>query len=179
MAGARPTGPNPLDPSRRPIWRRPSVFILIALFAILMVVWFARTGEPQKVTAQAEISPPATGAEVQWPDLIEENAVSTTENQTAAAPVEAPGRTFIAKLNLQPRLVNGQLRGFVVRPEDPSILEGTPLQSGDVLLEVDGLELDAARAAAMANNVGDYQDVFIRFERGNVGREGILPLGTH
>jgi hypothetical protein len=178
MAGARPPGPKPIEASRRPIWRRPAFPLLIALFAIPLVIWFARTGEPQKMTAQAEISRPATGAEVQWPDLVEENASATADNQTAAAPVEAPGRTFIAKLNLQPRLVNGQLRGFVVRPEDPSILQGTPLQSGDVLLEVDGLELDAARAAALANNVGDYQDVFIRFERGNVGQEGILPLGS-
>jgi type II secretory pathway component PulC len=69
------------------------------------------------------------------------------------------------------------VKGFVVRPDDPSMLKGTPLQSGDVLLEVDGLELDPKRAASLAQNVGDYQDVFIRFERGNVGQDGILPLG--
>lgn len=95
-----------------------------------------------------------------------------------AEEVEAPGRTFIAKLNLQPRLINGQVKGFVIRPDDSSILKGTPLQSGDVLLEVDGLKLDPARAASLAQNVGDYQDVFVLFERGNAEQEGMLPLGT-
>lgn len=70
------------------------------------------------------------------------------------------------------------MKGYVVRPNDPSVLKGTPLQPGDVLLEVDGLELDPARAAALAQNVGDYQDVFVRFERGNAAQEGILPLGA-
>ena len=95
-----------------------------------------------------------------------------------AAKVDPPGRTFIAKLNLQPRMVNGQVKGYVVRPDDPSILQGTPLQVGDVLLEVDGLPLDPARVAMLAQRVGQYEDVFVRFERGSGEQEDMLPLST-
>jgi hypothetical protein len=179
MAGERPSGPKPLDASHRPVWRRPAFLFAAALGVILLLVWLGRTSEPPpQVAVSADPPAPAASAPVQWPDLIDEDAAGASSNQSAATPVEAPGRTFIAKLNLQPRLVNGRLRGFVVQPEDSSILRGTPLRPGDVLLEVDGLVLDAARAAALANDVGDYQDVFIQYERGNVTREDILPLGA-
>lgn len=90
---------------------------------------------------------------------------------------EAPRRTFIAKLNLRPRLQNGRVDGYIVDPADPSIFEGTPLQASDVLLEMDGTRLDAARVAALGQNVGNYQDVFIRFGRDASEQEGMLPPG--
>lgn len=75
-------------------------------------------------------------------------------------------------------MIGGQVKGYIVRPENPSILVGTPLQPGDVLLEVDGLVLDPKRAASLAQNVGDYQDVLVRFERGSAEQDGMLPLGS-
>lgn len=157
-----------------PFWRSPVVLLAIVLL-VLVAVWQLASNKPEA------LSDPVVGPETRpendsGPDLPAQTAAPTIP---LAMPeqVEAPGRTFIAKLNLQPRLVNGRLSGFVVRPEDASILQGTPLQKGDVLLEVDGLPLDRARAAALAENVGDYQDVYVRFARGNTEFEGMLPLG--
>lgn len=179
MTGFEPQSPRPLAATRRPAWRHPVVFWSVALLLVLLFVRLiaSRGDEPQNVRAPTAPSPTVTRVEGQWPDATGV-AVAPGEPQPVAKEVEAPGRTFIAKLNLQPRLINGQVKGFVVRPDDPSILNGTPLQSGDVLLEVDGLELDPARAVSLAQNVGDYQDVFVRFERGNAEQEDMLPLGT-
>jgi type II secretory pathway component PulC len=107
-----------------------------------------------------------------------ETKVAPDKTHPLASKVEPPGRTFIARLNLQPRLLAGRVKGYVVRPDDPSILNGTPLQPGDVLLEVDGVELDSESVAALARNVGQYEDVFVRYERGNAEQDGMLPLGT-
>ena len=132
--------------------------------------------EEPSVLAQSTPSPAENGADLQWPDFAG-TAEAPVEQQGTAAEVIAPGRTFIAKLNLRPRMRNARVTGYVVDPADPSILAGTPLKSGDVLLEMDGLMLDPARVAALAQNVGNYQDVFIRYERGSATREDMLPLG--
>lgn len=179
MVGVPHQSSRPISAVRPPVWRHPAVFWTSAFLLVLLLVQLVtyREVERESEPVRTAPSPSLVGAEAQRPSSTE-IPVTPAEPQSMAAEVEAPGRTFIAKLNLQPRLVNGQVKGFVVRPEDPSILKGTPLQSGDVLLEVDGLELDPARAALLAKSVGDYQDVFVRFERGNAEQEGMLPLGT-
>lgn len=146
---------------------------------VLLFVWLVASDEqePQNAAVRTAQSPDVYEVEGQRADLNEIIA-APAEPHPLAAKVEPPGRTFIAKLNLQPRLLNGQVKGYVVRPDDPSILKGTPLQTGDVLLEVDGLKLDPARVAALAQKVGQYEDVFVRFERGNAEQEDMLPLGT-
>lgn len=166
-------------PASRSFWQRPAFLWSAAVLAVLILVQFvaSRGKEPEVAPAPAVPAPNAPVVQEQWPD-IDEPAVDPSDPQATVAEAASAGRTFIARLNLQPRMVNGQVKGFVVRPDDPSILQGTPLQSGDVLLEVDGLELDPARAASLAQNVGDYQDVFIRFERGSAEQDGMLPLGT-
>ncbi len=171
MTGRRPQTTKHLATASRPSWRH---LVVLGLVTLLLVLLFVRLTaldemEPQNVAVRSTQSPMAT---------IAETKAEPVEPLPMAAEVEAPGHAFIAKLNLKPRLLNGRVKGYVVRPDDPSILKGTPLQPGDILLEVDGLELDAARAAFLAQNVGDYQDVFVRFERGNAEREGMLPLGT-
>jgi type II secretory pathway component PulC len=144
---------------------------------VLLLVWLATSDEPEppNQAVPSAQSPTVSNVEEQQADLTGIPA-APAEPHPLAAKVDPPGRTFIAKLNLQPRIVNGKVKGFVVRPDDPSILEGTPLQSGDVLLEVDGLPLDAARAALLAKDVGQYEDVFVRFERGSAEQEDMLPL---
>ena len=145
---------------------------------LLLVRLVASDGrEPQNAAVRPAQPSSDYNVKGQWADFIGTTG-GPAKPHPLAAKVAPPGRTFIARLNLQPRLLDGQVKGYVVRPDDPSILNGTPLQPGDVLLEVDGLKLDPARAALLAQNVGQYEDVFVRFERGNAEQEGMLPLGT-
>lgn len=163
----------------RSLWRRPVVLLSAALLLGALIAWAILSSSlaPQTAPETSAQSPAVDGADLQWPGLTG-TVQAPVQSEETAPEVEAPGRTFIAKLNLQPRLKNGRVNGYVVRPDDPAILKGTPLQAGDVLLEVDGLTLDPARAALLAQNVGDYQDVFVLFERGSRTQEGMLPLGT-
>ena len=162
---------NPSRPARRHL----VIIGLVAGLLVLLLVWLTAVEDPEpQIAPMTWGQSPATNAAT--------NVAATVAAPVAPAPmvpeVKAPGVAFIAKLNLKPRLRNGRVNGYVVRPDDPSILKGTPLQPGDVLLEVDGLKLDAARAALLAQNVGEYQDVFVRLERGDAELEGVLPLGT-
>ncbi len=159
----------------RPAWRHLVIIGLVAGLLVLLFVWLTAVDN-----SEPQIAPMTWD---QWPAAnTAANVAATVATPVAPPPmapqVEAPGVTFIAKLNLRPRLRNGRVNGYVVRPDDPSILAGTPLRPGDVLLEVDGLKLDAARAALLAQSAGEYQDVFVRLERGNEELEGVLPLGT-
>jgi type II secretory pathway component PulC len=120
------------------------------------------------------------------PPIVVNKGATETEAPAATAATSAPawttpeqqesGRKFIGKLNLQPRMRSGRIEGYIVRPEDPSILAGSLLQPGDVLLEADGVTLDAKAAASLEEDVGDYQDVYVRFERNSVEQEGVLTL---
>ncbi len=176
MTDLRPRPSKPAGPADRPVWRRPAVFWPVAILLVFLAVRLVTADEPEQATP-VRPAPSSTVDSVQWPDVTGPIAAQGGGLPTAVE-VEAPGRTFIAKLNLQPRMINGQVKGYIVRPDNPSILLGTPLQPGDVLLEVDGLALDPKRAASLAQNVGDYQDVFVRFERGSVERDGMLPLAS-
>lgn len=178
MTGFRPEDARPLAAVARPAWRHPAVLWTLAVLLVLLLVRLAISDElePQDAAVPAAQSPAVSNLEEQQADSAGIPAAPAKPHPLAAK-VDPPGRTFIAKLNLQPRLLNGQVKGYVVRPDDPSILQGTPLQVGDVLLEVDGLKLDPARVASLAQNVGQYEDVFVRFERGNAEQEDMLPLG--
>jgi type II secretory pathway component PulC len=144
---------------------------------VLLLVRLATSDEPEETAVRSAQSPFVSEGQVQQADITETPA-APVKSHPLAAKIDPPGRTFIAKLNLQPRILNGAVKGYVVRPDDPTILKGTPLQTGDVLLEVDGLKLDPARVALLAKNVGQYEDVFVRFERGSTEQEDMLPLGT-
>lgn len=161
------------------MWRQPATLVAFAVLLVLLLVgvFASDSFETEGPAARSSGSPVVNGADRQWPGSVGTTG-APAESQPSAERTEAPGRTFIARLNLHPRTLNGRVTGYVVRPDDPSILNGTPLQPGDVLLEVDGLALDETRAARLAQDVGDYQDVFVRFERGNIKQEGMLPLGT-
>jgi hypothetical protein len=179
MTGFRPQVTAPPAAARRPVWRHPAILWPVALLLLLLFARLVSQAmlEPEVQPQRSVEAATVDRVDEQWPRQGQSQEPRPDPLPTSTA-AEAPGRTFIAQLNLQPRLVGGQIKGYVVRPDDPSVLKGTPLQPGDVLLEVDGLELDPARAAALAQNVGEYQDVFVRFERGNAAQEGILPLGA-
>ena len=164
--------------TRRLLRRHPVVLWSAAFLCVVLIAWAIVSGnrEPPTAPAHSTQSPAVNGADLQWPDLTG-TLEAPVETKEIVPETEAPGRTFITKLNLRPRFQNGRVKGYVVGPDEPSILQGTPLQPGDVLLEVDGLMLDPARVEFLAKNVGDYQDVFVRFERGSSEREGMLPLG--
>ncbi len=178
MAGSKHRSTTVLPGPHRPLWRHPVVLAVLATLLLLILGWvvFSEGSKPPDVPASLARSPAVNG-DLQWPGLVG-TAGTPVQSQPTAEESEAPGRTFIARLNLQPRMRNGRVNGYTVRPDDPSILKGTLLQSGDVLLEVDGLELDPARAALLAQSVGEYQDVFVRLERGNRQQEGVLSFGT-
>ena len=179
MADSKQKSPILLGGSYRPLWRRPAFLAALALLLLLVLAWSGSFSDPQPTDAPraATGSPAGDGADLQWPDAAGAANAPARPEASIDEPV-APGRSFIERLNLQPRMQYGRINGYIVRPDDPTILNGTPLQSGDVLLEVDGLALDPARAAQLAKNVGEYQDVFVRLERGNRQQEGILSFGT-
>lgn len=178
MAGLKHRPTAGLPGPDRPLWRSPVVLAALALSVLLIFVWVVLSEDSKPLDVPApSVGSTSVNGDLQWPGLVG-TAGGPVQPQPNAEKPEAPGRTFIARLNLQPRMRNGRVNGYIVRPDDAAILDGTLLRSGDVLLEVDGLELDPARAAQLAQNVGDYQDVYVRLERGNRQQEGLLSLGS-
>jgi hypothetical protein len=105
--------------------------------------------------------------------------VSAGDSPLAALPPPDPyrpdpaGAALLRELKLEPRRAAGGATGYVVTPADAELLAATPLREGDVLLEIDGQKLDPARIATLADELGEYDDVWVSFERDG-RKQGVL-----
>ena len=86
------------------------------------------------------------------------------------------GAALLRELKLEPRRAASGDAGYVVTAADAKLLAATPLREGDVLLEIDGQNLDPARIATLADELGEYDDVWVSFERDGKKQEMLLEL---
>lgn len=176
MTEFRPRGDLVAAPPRRRFWLHPAVLWPTLLLAMLLVARLVTgsAADPFDAGSPKSSRSAAEAESGNWNDVVDTSRGGQGSAPGAAAPGTAPGRALIAGLNLQPRLVGGQLSGFVVRPDEAALLSGTRLRPGDVLLDVDGRPLDEARVAGLADEVGDFDDVEVRYERGGQERKTLL-----
>ena len=86
------------------------------------------------------------------------------------------GAAMLRELKLAPVRTPGGVTGYVVTAADADLLAATPLREGDVLLVLEGLELDPTRLTGLAEELGEYDDVWVSFERDGKKQETLLEL---
>lgn len=117
-----------------------------------------------EVPANAPQPPaPAPASQVMTP-------TPTAATQAQAGPVSVDPRRLIAQAGLRPRLKGMALNGFTVTPTgDGAALRAAGLRAGDVILSVDGVELNSPQAVAgLRDRLVGARNAQIRFERDGV-----------
>lgn len=89
---------------------------------------------------------------------------------SGATPAAVDPRRLIAQAGLRPRMKGMGLNGFTVIPTgDGAALRAAGLRAGDVILSVDGVELNSPQAVAgLRDRLAGAQNAQIRFERDGV-----------
>lgn len=85
---------------------------------------------------------------------------------SSSRPAVDPAR-LMAEASLRPRMQGLRLNGFTIADGgDASVLDAAGLQSGDVILAINGVALDSpARIAALRGQLANASSAEIRFER--------------
>lgn len=86
------------------------------------------------------------------------------------------GKAMLEELTLAPARTASGATGYVVTKADAELLAATPLREGDVILELDGQKLDPARLAKLGEELGEYDDIWVSFERDGKKIETLLEL---
>lgn len=87
------------------------------------------------------------------------------------------GRRFAQSLALAPRTPGVADAGFVITAQsNAALLAQHQLRVGDVLLTMDGQPLDAARIAALGDELAAFDRLEVSFERGGQRRNRQLVL---
>jgi type II secretory pathway component PulC len=101
------------------------------------------------------------------------DGVSQPAGAPAAAPAAAPAEvsqreeTTRLRLGLAPRQVNGRISGYTMRPgASLPALSQAGIQPGDIVLSVNGSELDAERLEGLAWQMANSTRVEFEVERG-------------
>ena len=172
MTGFRPRVAIPADPppsrGRRALWIAAPLLALVG--AGLLVVTGAEPPDAAGPVPGDAATRPMSGGAVAGGDPL------------AALPPPDPyqpdpaGAALLRELKLEPRRAANGAAGYVVTAADAELLAATPLREGDVLLEIDGQKLDPARIAALADELGGYDDVWVSFERDGRKQEMLLEL---
>lgn len=120
------------------------------------------------------------------PALTATRAASTPSAPAAARIASLPppdpyrpdpaGKAVLEELTLAPARTASGATGYVVTKADAELLAATPLREGDVILELDGQKLDPARLAKLGEELGDYDDLWVSFERDGKTIETLLEL---
>jgi len=97
----------------------------------------------------------------------------------AAAPPPPPAQqeeTLRYRLGLAPRMAGGRVDGYIVRPgADLPALARAGIQPGDVILRVNGAQLDEERREELAWQIANSRRVEFEIERGDRPLRLILP----
>jgi type II secretory pathway component PulC len=102
--------------------------------------------------------------------------VEASPQPESSGEIKADRTPFTQRFNLQPHYSRGQLDGYLLDPADPSVLEGSGLQAGDVITIIDGMKLDEAKFARLDMDTKSLDDVFVAYERNGALFEDILSL---
>ena len=169
MTEFRPRVAVPADPppslARRAVWIAAALVALAA--AGLLVVTGDDSSNAVDSAAGSKATRSATGTSVSG-----SNPLATLPPPNPYRPDPA-GPALLRELKLEPRRAASGATGYVVTPADAELLAATPLREGDVLLEIDGQRLDPARIGTLADELGEYDDVWVSFEREG-RKQGVL-----
>lgn len=124
-------------------------------------------------TEAAPVAPPAPTT----PQVVAPPKTEPTAEARAAAPVVDPQR-LIGQASLRPRMKGMSVSGFTVSAAgDGQALRSAGLQTGDVILAVNGVELNGMGAlAGLRAELADATTVDIRYER--AGRVSTTTIRT-
>lgn len=169
MTEFRPRVAVPTDPlpgrARRALW------VAAPLVALAAVGLLVITSDEQPDAADPAAGSAATRS-ASGGSAARDNPLATLPPPDPYRPDPA-GPALLRELKLEPRRAAGGTTGYVVTPADAELLAATPLREGDVLLEIDGQKLDPARIATLADELGEYDDVWVSFERDG-RKQGVL-----
>lgn len=169
MTEFRPRVAVPADPP--PVRARRALWIAAPLVALAAAGLLVVTGDDSSDAADSAAGSTAT--------RLVTGASVTGDNPLAALPPPDPyrpdpaGPALLRELKLEPRRAASGATGYVVTPADAELLAATPLREGDLLLEIDGQKLDPARIVTLADELGEYDDVWVSFERDG-RKQGVL-----
>lgn len=129
---------------------------------------FGETGD-----GPAPVAPPAPAT----PQVVAPPKTEPTAEARAAAPVVDPQR-LIGQASLRPRMKGMSVSGFTVSATgDGQALRSAGLQNGDVILAVNGVELNGMGAlSGLRAELADATTVDIRYER--AGRVSTTTIRT-
>lgn len=156
-------------PPRRRAW----LWLVAPLVALAAIAWLVAAGGESPDLADRAL-PKATRADA--------GAAAATRARISDLPPPRPyepdpaGKALLQELTLAPTRARSGGTGYVVTKADAELLAHTALREGDVLLELDGQKLDPARLERLADELGDYDDVWVRFERDGKKQEMLLEL---
>jgi general secretion pathway protein C len=122
--------------------------------------------------------PPPPGPQTVGPDPDPVVAAPPIGPAAAAAPRVDPAR-LMAQASLRPRMQGLRVNGFTVSAAgDGAALKAAGLQSGDVILAVNGTSLDSLdRIAGLRSQLTNSTSAEIRFERGGAVQTTIIRTG--
>jgi general secretion pathway protein C len=125
---------------------------------------------------ETEVAPPPPPAP-STPQVVAPPKSEPTAEARAAAPVVDPQR-LIGQASLRPRMKGMSVSGFTVSAAgDGQALRSAGLQSGDVILAVNGIELNGMGAlSGLRAELADAVTVDIRYER--AGRVSTTTIRT-
>ncbi|MEJ6788350.1 type II secretion system protein N [Brevundimonas sp. BR2-1] len=122
--------------------------------------------------------PPPPGPQTVGPDADPVVAAPPVSPAAASAPRVDPAR-LMAQASLRPRMQGLRVNGFTVSAAgDGAALKAAGLQSGDVILAVNGTALDSpARIAGLRSQLSNSTSAEIRFERGGAVQTTTIRTG--
>ena len=122
--------------------------------------------------------PPPPGPQTVGPDPDPVVAAPPVSPAAASAPRVDPAR-LMAQASLRPRMQGLRVNGFTVSAAgDGAALKAAGLQSGDVILAVNGTALDSpARIAGLRSQLSNSTSAEIRFERGGAVQTTTIRTG--
>jgi general secretion pathway protein C len=102
----------------------------------------------------------------------------TVRPTPASTPTVDPAR-LMAETSLRPRMQGLRLNGFTIADgADASVLDAAGLQSGDVILAINGIALDSpARIAALRGQLANAASAEVRFERDGAAQTTTIRTG--
>ena len=97
----------------------------------------------------------------------------------ATAPVAVDPKVFLAEAGLRPRRENGQVTGYTLFPRGGGdVLASVGLQSGDVLVAVNGNRITPERMSELEQELTGVREAQLTVERGSQSRTIVLkPVG--
>jgi len=122
--------------------------------------------------------PPPPGPQTMGPDSGPGGAAPPVGPAAASPPRVDPAR-LMAQASLRPRMQGLRVNGFTVSAAgDGAALKAAGLQSGDVILAVNGTALDSLdRIAGLRSQLANSTSAEIRFERGGAEQTTTIRTG--